>query len=214
MNSKFAPLLKTFGAAALALVTLQIVIVSVMRYVTLNAAAPPPILGNAFADPFLLLHVLSAVVGLTVGPLQFVSAIRARWPWLHRASGRVYVAACALATPTGLVLALGTTAGPIAGAGFAILGLLWGGFTWMGVRAVLSRRIAEHREWVLRSYAMAAAAITLRLMIPAAFVLGLDFSTAYPVIAWACWLSNLALVEYWIRRRRTVASPSAELATA
>lgn len=214
MNSRFAPFFKTAGAFALVLLTLQIVATSIMRYITLTEAPPPPILANAFADPFLLLHVLSSIVALAVGPLQMAGAIRARWPGLHRASGRLYVVACALATPTGLVLALGTTAGPVAGAGFAILGLLWGSFTWLGLRAVLAGRIAEHRQWMLRSYAMAAAAITLRLMIPASFVLGLDFAAAYPVIAWACWLTNLALVEYWIRRARTTAALSVELAAA
>ena len=208
MNSRFAPLLKVLGGATLAIVTLQIVAVSIKRYVTQTEAGPAPILGNAFADPFLMLHVLGAVVALSIGPLQFVAALRERWPGLHRATGRIYVAATALATPTGLILALGTTTGPVAGAGFALLGLLWGIFTWLGLRAILARRIAEHRQWMLRSYAMAAAAITLRLMLPASFMLGFDFAIAYPVIAWACWLSNLALVEYWIRRRRPTASPS------
>ena len=49
---------------------------------------------------------------------------------------------------------------------------------------------------MLRSYAMTATAITLRLMIPASMLLGLEFRPAYQVIAWISWMTNLALVEH------------------
>jgi hypothetical protein len=55
---------------------------------------------------------------------------------------------------------------------------------------------------MLRSYAVTATAITLRLMIPASALLGLDYLDAYPVIAWLAWMTNLALFEYFIRRHR------------
>jgi hypothetical protein len=91
----------------------------------------------------------------------------------------------------------------VAGAGFALAAVLWGLFTWLGWRAAVQRSFAEHREWMLRAYAMVAAAITLRLMLPAATLLmGLEFEPAYRVIAWASWLASLALAEAWIRRTR------------
>jgi hypothetical protein len=67
---------------------------------------------------------------------------------------------------------------------------------------------------MLRSYAITATAITLRLMLPASALLGLDFSLAYPVIAWLAWLTNLALFEYVIRRSRPSPTAQAALATA
>ncbi|HEX6218328.1 MAG TPA: DUF2306 domain-containing protein, partial [Sphingomicrobium sp.] len=121
----------------------------------------------------------------------------------HRATGLTYVAACTVAVPTGLVLAFGASTGPVTGAGFGFLAILTGLFTLQGLRAALARRFDVHREWMLRSYAMIAAAITLRLMIPASFLLGLDFTESYRVIAWACWMLNLALIELYIRRTRT-----------
>lgn len=57
---------------------------------------------------------------------------------------------------------------------------------------------------MLRSYALTATAITLRLMLPAAGLLGLDFLPAYRTIAWLSWISNLVLVETYIRRQRSV----------
>ena len=199
--------------AGLVLLAVQIAAVSIARYFTEFAEAPPPLLANAFANPFLSLHVAGGVIALLLGPLQFATRVRARRPAFHRLTGRLYCVACAIGAPAGLMLALGTVSGPIAGASFAILALLWAAFTLLGLRAAIARRIDEHREWMLRSYAMAAAAITLRLMLPAAGLLGFGFLEAYVVIAWLSWLANLAGVELYIRRRRLVPAAPATLAT-
>jgi uncharacterized membrane protein len=202
MTRKLVPIYSAAWRAIVVLLAVEISIVSVLRYVTRSEAPPPPIVANAYADPFLILHVISGVIALLVGPLQFARRIRNRWPAFHRATGLTYVATCAIGAPTGFVLALGSTAGPIASAGFGTQALLLPVFTWLGWRAAVERRFGSHREWMLRSYALIAAAITLRLMIPAAFLLELDFVSAYRVIAWLCWATNLALVEIVIRRSR------------
>lgn len=168
MHRRLAPIFSTAWRAAIVLLTAQIAIGSLLIYVAKSGAAPPPILLNAFANPFLIIHVVAGVVALVVGPLQFVRSIRAHVPALHRAIGLIYVGACAVSAPAAFMLALGTTAGPAAGAGFAILALLLAVFTYLGLRAAIARRFAEHREWMLRSYALTATAITLRLMLPAA----------------------------------------------
>jgi uncharacterized membrane protein len=154
------------------------------------------------------------VTALLVGPLQFLRQVRSRWPAFHRVTGRIYVFACAIGAPAGLMLALGTTAGPIAALGFAIPALLWPLFTWLGYRAAVERRIEAHREWMLRSYALTATAITLRLMIPASAFLELEFVAAYRVISWLGWITNLALFEYYIRRNRGSTRTSTRLANA
>ena len=200
--------------ALLVLFTVKIAIDSTLRYFTGTEAPPPPIAANAFANPFLVLHVIGGVAALLVGPVQFVSRIRIRKPAFHRATGRIYVLACALGAPTGFVLALGSTAGPAVQIGFAIPALLCAAFTWLGWRAAVERRFGEHREWMLRSYAVIAAAITLRLLIPAAAFLELDFLAAYRVNAWLAWLINLALAEYHIRRNRASTATWARPASA
>ena len=109
---------------------------------------------------------------------------------------------------------MGTTAGPVAATGFAAVAMLSIAFTWLGWRAAVQRQFEAHRVWMLRSWAMTAGAITLRLLLPASAMLGLGFYTAYPVIAWLSWLINLALAEVFIRRGRATTPHRAGLATA
>jgi hypothetical protein len=214
VRSKFAPAFRIAGFAALILLAFYISNTSIQRYLIGSEAGPPPIVANAFANPWLAIHVAGAVLALVAGPFQFLGAIRTRWPAIHRATGYTYMAASAVGVPAGLILSFGATAGVVAGSGFAALGVLTFYFTAQGLRTALARRFDEHREWMLRSYAMTAAAITLRLMIPASFVLELDFTQSYRAIAWACWLINLAGVEYYIRRTRIRRVGFGRLATA
>jgi hypothetical protein len=51
---------------------------------------------------------------------------------------------------------------------------------------------------MIRSYALTAAAITLRLYLPLIFVFHWPFSTAYPAIAWLCWIPNALGVEVYL----------------
>lgn len=214
MTRKLVPLYSAAWRAVVVLLTIEIAIVSALRYFTGSQPPPPPIVANAFAHPFLVLHVIGGVTALLVGPVQFVRRLRARRPSIHRAAGRVYVAACAVGAPTGFVLALGTTAGPIVSVGFAIPALLCAWFTWLGWRAAVERRFHDHSDWMLRSYAVIAAAITLRLLIPAAAFLDFDFLAAYRVNSWLAWLMNLLLAEYHIRRTRASTARYAKAAYA
>ena len=200
--------------AAVVFLTVEIAIVSALRSFTGHQPPPPPIVANAFAEPFLVIHVAAGMTALLVAPLQFVGGLRTRSPAFHRATGYLYLGACAVGAPAGFMLALGTTAGPVASVGFAIPALLWALFTWLGWRAAVEGRFRDHRDWMLRSYALTATAITLRLMIPSAALLGLEFFPAYRVISWLGWITNLALFEYLIRRARDPEPAYARLARA
>jgi hypothetical protein len=214
MDRKIVSFLPVALLGLVVLFSLEIGVVSLLKYFTGLVEAPPPVLGNRFAQPFLLIHVVSGVIALVVAPLQLIPRIRERAPWLHRANGRLYVLSCAIAAPAGFMLALGTFAGPVAGAGFAIPALLWPLFTAIAVRAAIRKQFDDHRAWMLRSYAICANAITLRLMLPAAALLGYEFVPAYTVIAWLGWITNLALVEIYLRRSRGPARAEVQLATA
>ena len=215
MNRKLVSYLGLFAfSTLLVLLTGEVAAVSVLRYFTSLQTPPEVVTDNAFAHPFLILHVAGGVTALVLAPMQLLPRIRERVPALHRASGRIYALACAIGAPAGFMLALGTTAGPIAGAGFAVSALLWPVFTFLGIKAAMDGRFDDHRAWMVRSFAITSTAITLRLMLPfAGLVLAVPFFPAYRVIAWISWLTNLGIAELYLRRKQRTAFV-AELATA
>ena len=85
--------------------------------------------------------------------------------------------------------------GPVARLGFASLAVLW---LYTGLRAYLAVRggaIEAHRKWMVRNFSLTFAAVTLRIYLPVSMATGIEFTIAYPVIAWLCWVPNLVFAE-------------------
>ncbi|XBQ17486.1 MAG: DUF2306 domain-containing protein [Oceanicaulis sp.] len=186
------------GLGVLAVFAFAVAAVSLRYLMADPPAAPPEVVANRFADPFLPIHAGFAALALAIGPVQFLPRLRRSLPWLHRAVGVTYVTACLAGGVSGLALAVGTTSGPVAAAGFGGLAIAWLLTTGRGLALALAGRFAEHRRWMIRSYALTLAAVTLRLQLPASAMMDLPFETAYPAIAFLCWVPNLVLAELWI----------------
>lgn len=155
------------------------------------------------------LHAFFAATALLLGPLQFVRRLRLRRPALHRRIGKLYlVLGVGLGGVTGLYVSAFAYGGGMARAGFATLALAWLYTGMRGYLAIRSRAIEAHRRWMLRSYALALAAVTLRIYVGIGVAAGASFTTIYPWIAWLCWMPNLILAERWLRRSRS-ATPAA-----
>jgi uncharacterized membrane protein len=173
------------------------------RYLIPGApGAAPPILANAFTRyGVLTVHAGFAATALILGPFQFLAGVRARRPRVHRWIGRTYAVCCLAAGVAGLVLAFGARTGPISTAGFGLLAVTWLITTSLAWRAALARQFVEHRRWMIRSYALTFAAVTLRLYLPIAFVAPWGYDDTYRAISFLCWVPNLAFAEWWLRRR-------------
>lgn len=169
------------------------------RYLLQPPRTPAQALGNPLGVPWLVIHVGGAVTALALGSLQFVPGLRE--VGAHRWIGRTYVLGCLVGGAAGLVLAPGSSAGPIASAGFGGLAVIWIAVNLLGWRAALDGRFAEHRRWMIRSWALTLAAVTLRLYLPAVMALDLPFLPWYRAIAFLCWVPNLVVAELWLRRR-------------
>lgn len=179
------------------------------RYVVGIGPFPEEITGNLFAFPWLSIHAAAASTALLVAPLQFIARLRKRFPRIHRITGRLYVVACVIGGLTGLPLAWGATAGPIATAGFGILAILWLWTTLVAWRLAVDGRFAEHRRWMIRSIALTAAGIMLRIYLGIMLTLPVEFYEGYRVIAFLCWVPNILLAELYLRRGRRVSAPAA-----
>lgn len=150
-------------------------------------------------------HAFAAGVALLLGPAQFWARLRRERPVLHRWSGRFYLAVGTLVGGlSGLYLAAFAFGGPAARLGFGVLAIVWLTTGWRAYSAIRRGAVVEHQRWMVRNFALAFAAVTLRIYVPLAVVSGVPFATAYPVIAWLCWVPNLLIAE-WLWNR----SPSA-----
>jgi uncharacterized membrane protein len=125
-----------------------------------------------------VLHIVSATLFCVLGAFQFDSAIRLLHPRLHRIAGRV-TAPCGIAAAlTGLWM---TVAYPIPAElqgellyGVRVVaGLAMTLSIVVAVGAVLGRRIAQHRAWMVRAYALGQGAGTQVLfMLPVTLIFG------------------------------------------
>jgi uncharacterized membrane protein len=170
------------------------------RYLPRVGMLATPILANAFHRPWLDIHVAGAATALLIGPLQFLPRLRARRRAVHRWLGRTYVTACLIGGVGGLVMAFGSTAGPIATGGFGSLAVIWIIANVQGWRMALLRRFTDHRAWMIRSFALTFAAVNLRLYLPLIPLTGLSFVDGYRAISYLCWIPNLLVAEVYIRR--------------
>jgi uncharacterized membrane protein len=177
---------------------------------------------GAFPDLFwprrheLLVHIAGGTIALLVGPVQlWLGETRRHLAW-HRRLGRLYVGGVAVGVLGAFYLALTTPAEPgwVYASGLFGLATAWTITTGMAVLAIRQRAIAQHREWMIRSYVVTLAFVFFRLFV----VLLESFRFGEPVeryqaAAWVCWAVPLLITEpllQWskIRRAAAAASPS------
>lgn len=157
----------------------------------------------------ILTHIVCSALTLLLGPLQFVPSIRARYPRLHRVSGRVYLGVGVLGGGcAGLYMAFHAFGGWVSTTGFAALAVLWLATGACALATARARRFNAHRRWMIRNFALAFAAVTLRVQLGLAAATGLPFDSFYPVLAWTSWLPNLVIAEWLVRRRTGPGAPS------
>jgi uncharacterized membrane protein len=111
-------------------------------------------------------HAICGVTATLIGPLQFSTRLRRTHLALHRILGRIYFIAILIAAVCSLILTQGSglEIGTYFQAGSWIL------CTLMAFLLVRNHNIAQHRQWMIRSYAVTFTFISLR---------GLDFIPSY-----------------------------------
>ena len=159
-------------------------------------------------------HVVLGALYLALALLQFSASLRERRPRLHRALGRVAVAAGLVAGSTALLATLlFPYSGPLAIAVVGPFACLFVGSLAHGLWSARRRRYREHREWMIRALAIGTSIATMRLIfVPAMLLLG-----EYSDEERARWLSlasfgaafvlHSASAEAWIRATRSREAP-------
>lgn len=164
-----------------------------------------------FVQLAFFVHIVAGGIALVAGPLQFWRGLRTRHPRVHRWTGRIYLGAVLIAGVAGLVMAPFNSAGLVGFFGFGALAVLWIVTGLRAYRAIMAGDVTSHRAWMMRNFALTYAAVTLRLWI--GVLLGVQalpggdfdfeaaFDNAYAAVPFLCWIPNLIVAEWLIRRR-------------
>src|SRR5690349_3103454 len=148
-------------------------------------------------------HIVGAMLAIILGPFQFLDGMRkGRFLKVHRWLGRIYLIAILIGGIGGLYMAPLAYGGLVSRSGFTALALLWLFSAFKAYQHIRNKEIESHREWMTRNYALTFAGVMLRLWLPTFGAIGIDFMAGYIVIAWLCWVPNLMVAEWIIRRRR------------
>jgi len=162
------------------------------------------------------LHFAAGGIILVLGCIQLISAVRTRFPALHRWLGRVYVAASFAAGVGGLafILSKGTIGGMPMNVGFAIYGVLMVVAAVETYRHARARRLEAHRAWAIRLFALAIGSWLYRMDYGFWLLLAdgaghtKDFQGPFDaVMDFFFYIPNLLVAEAFIRARRMTASP-------
>jgi hypothetical protein len=189
--------------------------------ILLNGYTPPAVAPNATAAQFAaldgvfarypvltLIHIVPGLLFMVLGPLQFSAALRARHLQWHRWSGRLYLLSSLIIGVSALVMsiampAIGGITQAVATTLFALL------FLFALARAywyVLQRKIARHREWMIRAFAIGLAVATIRPIIGLFFATsrlsGLAPAAFFGIAFWIGFVLHLVAAEAWIRWTR------------
>lgn len=194
-----------------AMVFLALTVAAYAAAVLINPSIGAPlVLAHRARMPLALFaHLAGGGAALALGAWQFNASIRGRAPRVHRWIGRGYVASVLAGGIGALALAPRAEHGVVSQAGFLLLALFWLGTTLAAYRSIRARDITRHQQWMVRSYALTLAAVTLRLYLPLSQIAGIPFPHAYQLIAWISWVPNLLAAEWWfVRRARPVPVPA------
>ena len=159
----------------------------------------------------LVLHLAGGAVAITAGLVQIWLGLTGRTSALHRVLGKVYGTGVLIGSVGGFYLALTIPAHLPYKVGLLGLNVAWLLTTGMAIYAIRTRRIQQHREWMLRSYTVTFAFVTYRLVSAwlrpwihvADDPIADDIDT---LMAWACWAVPLVLAEPLIQLRAMTSS--------
>lgn len=147
-------------------------------------------------------HAFFGVLGIGLGPFQFRRQTLRLKPHRHRLLGKIYLISALMVGLSGIYMALYSYGGATTHLGFGFMGaglLITTGVAYSRIRR---RRIALHREWMIRSFSLMFSAVTFRIWLGSLSISFGEFDPAYLWASWISWLPNLVVAEWYIRYSR------------
>lgn len=146
-----------------------------------------------------LIHVSSGLIAMLIGPIQFWASFRTKYIKIHRIFGRIYLIAILIGTISATNLAW-TSGYKISFAwafGLQALAFAWMSTALMAYISVMKGRIAQHKEWMIRSYVVTLGFFFFRILNNSFFIKSImpEFTERGVTIIWFCWTIPLLITE-------------------
>jgi uncharacterized membrane protein len=151
-------------------------------------------------------HIILGGIALLIGWTQFNKNLRTKRIHLHRKIGNLYVATAVLSALSSLYISWFATGGWITGLGFFLLGIIWFYTTCRAFIHIRNKQVNKHQQLMIYSYAACFAAVTLRVWLPLLTVAFHDFIIAYRISAYLCWIPNIIIANYLVKKLKQTAS--------
>lgn len=110
-------------------------------------------------------HVFFACLAMGAGLVNFTDRIFRRGGRLHRITGYVYLLSVLVVVTTSGYMAPYATGGKLSGIGFNALNILWLIVTAIALVQIKKKRIVQHRNWMIRSYAFCYTNLLIHLTV-------------------------------------------------
>lgn len=159
-----------------------------------------------------LAHVGPGLLYLALAPLQFLKSIRSKYPQFHRWSGRLLVVLSLILGAAAVVIGvLFPYSGVIEQVIIAFFGTFFLAAAVNGFLCARRKNFKAHREWMMRSFAIGLAIVTMRLIfVPILIIIGsptVEDAQLWSIVSFTiAFCLHWAVAEWWIRKTRAPAS--------
>lgn len=153
----------------------------------------------------ILSHIIGGIIFCAIAPFQFITGLRIRYPRLHRVAGRIAFAGGFVYALTALplLLALPTGEDALKNWGLGFSGVAVAFCLSLSVWNAIKRNISAHQLWICRAIAIGLAGATRAVLEILAFAIPIEHSPLHEgIIMWLGMTINLAILEYYWRKRR------------
>lgn len=145
-------------------------------------------------------HVAFACIAMAAGLLNFSNRIFEKSRKFHRINGYIYLLSVLLVVLTSGYMAPYATGGKISSMGFNALNIIWLLITITALVQIKKKRIASHRNWMIRSYAFCFTNMLIHLttfLFHQGF--GFHYTTSYTIGVYASIVLLLVIPNVIIR---------------
>lgn len=142
------------------------------------------------------IHIFAGMFCIGSALLQFSTAIIKKRKAIHVWSGRIYVfVVLLLGAPTGMYMSFFAKGTGAEKGLFMFMAISWFFFTLKGFTTILQKNVLAHKNWMIRSYAMALTAVTFRVYYLILYLMDVELTRNYEVSLWISVVGNLLVAE-------------------